>query len=121
MTTPYRTPIKLIPLQGEPKPLMPFYPWHPSGRLTTRVDIVSPLWRERSSEDKHIGEPPDAFCPGCSFNTMFVIPTLCTGKAFGRCRKGCAETREHFHVKCQKCGFRALMAPKAPEDVDVAK
>ncbi len=27
MTTPYREPIKLAPLLGEPKPLMPFHPW----------------------------------------------------------------------------------------------
>ena len=30
MTTPYRTPIKLVPLPSDPKPLMRFYPWWPS-------------------------------------------------------------------------------------------
>jgi DNA-directed RNA polymerase subunit RPC12/RpoP len=123
MTTPYREPIKLAPLLGEPKPLMPFHPWWPSGRLTTRAAIECnfPNWRERSSEDKRELEPVDAFCPGCSFNTLFVIATLCAGKEFGLCKKGCAETREHFHVKCRKCGFRALMAPRAPGEIDVAK
>jgi hypothetical protein len=112
MSPPYRNNvISLIPLPSEPKELFQFYPWHTDNHLVTaqmqiKFAAADPLARA------------DVYCPKCSFNTLYVISVLCTGKKVGLCKKvKCAELREHFHVKCTKCDWRTLMAAYKTEDM----
>jgi DNA-directed RNA polymerase subunit RPC12/RpoP len=106
MSPPYRdNVIPLIPLPNEPKELFSFQPWDAEKRLATSEEL-------RKRQEGH-NPKADVYCPKCSFNTLYVIPALCTGKKIGLCKKvECGEVREHFHVRCDRCGWRTLMGTR---------
>ena len=86
MNKPYRE-LALVPMVAEPVQLFPYY--HPNALCPCPKCGASDIDNNTRPNRRH-----------------------CTGRRIGLCHSGCRETREHFHVKCWKCGWRALMAPK---------
>ena len=77
-----------------------------------------PLWPYRDGE-RDVTYPGRWFgtCPKCNRHAKveLMIGRLCTGGSWGFLwLRTCNESREHFHVLCYCCGWRALMAPKFP-------
>ena len=101
--SPFRI-LAVVPQLGELAPLWPWVWLGEGAQVSCPKCYVSKISAVMSPNRDWVAVPERA--------ALEQIWKICTGKRVGVCRAGCPETREHFHVKCVMCGWRANMAAK---------